>query len=39
MVANAKPYFDKKEQLQKIEAGLLANEHVIGDLEMKGGGT
>lgn len=39
VVANEKPYFDKKEQLQKIEAGLLTNEHVIGVFDMKGGGT
>lgn len=32
-------YFDRKEQLQKIEAGLLPGETVEGVFDMKGGGT
>lgn len=32
-------YFDRKEQLQKIEAGLLPGESVEGVFDMKGGGT
>ena len=34
-----KPYFDKKEQLQKIEAACLPGETVYGVFDMKGGGT
>lgn len=33
------PYFDKREQFQKIEATLLPDEHVLGVFDMKGGGT
>lgn len=33
------PYHDKREQLQKIEAALLAGEHILGVYDMKGGGT
>ena len=32
-------YFDRKEQLQKIESGLLPGEVVEGVFDMKGGGT
>lgn len=32
-------YFDKKEQLQKIESGLLQGEQVYAVFDMKGGGT
>jgi hypothetical protein len=32
-------YFDRKEQLQKIQAGLLPGESVEGVFDMKGGGT
>ena len=34
-----KPYADKKEQLQKIESGLLQNERVYAVFDMIGGGT
>lgn len=34
-----KPYFDRKEQLQKVEAALLPNERVFAVYDMKGGGT
>jgi hypothetical protein len=34
-----KPYADKKEQLEKIEAALLPGEEVLGVFDMKGGGT
>jgi Bacterial PH domain len=33
------PYYDKKEQLQKIEAALLPGEQALAVFEMKGGGT
>jgi hypothetical protein len=36
---DGKPYFDKKEQFQKIETGLLHGEQIIGVFDMKGGGT
>ena len=32
-------YYDRKEQLQKIESGLLPGEVVEGVFDMKGGGT
>ena len=32
-------YYDRKEQLQKIESGLLPDEVVEGVFDMKGGGT
>jgi hypothetical protein len=32
-------YFDRKEQLQKIESGLLPGEVIEGVFDMKGGGT
>ena len=32
-------YYDRKEQLQKIEAGLLPGEVIEGVFDMKGGGT
>src|SRR5215213_6637250 len=32
-------YFDKKEQLKKIESGLLRSEQVYAVFDMKGGGT
>ena len=35
----AEVIFDKREQLQKIEAGLLPGETVEGVFDMKGGGT
>jgi hypothetical protein len=35
----AGPYFDKKEQFDKIRAGLLAGERIDGVFDMKGGGT
>jgi hypothetical protein len=38
-VAPADVQFDKKEQLQKIEAGLLAGQTVEAVFDMKGGGT
>ena len=31
--------FDKRDQLQKLEAVLLEGEHVLACLDMKGGGT
>lgn len=34
-----KPYFDRKEQFQKVEAALLPNERVFAVYDMKGGGT
>ncbi|HEV2526928.1 MAG TPA: PH domain-containing protein [Thermomicrobiales bacterium] len=33
------PYFDKREQFQKIEAAMLPGEQVLGVFDMKGGGT
>ena len=33
------PYFDRREQFQKIEAALLPGEDVLGVFDMKGGGT
>lgn len=33
------PLFDKKEQLQKIESGLLRGEKLYAVFDMKGGGT
>jgi hypothetical protein len=36
---DAKPYFDKKEQLQKIESACLPGETIYGVFDMKGGGT
>jgi hypothetical protein len=33
------PYYDKKEQFQKIEAALLPSERVLAVFDMKGGGT
>lgn len=33
------PQFDKKEQLEKIQAGLLPGESVEAVFDMKGGGT
>lgn len=36
---DGKPYADKREQLQKIEAALLPGESVLGVFDMKGGGT
>jgi hypothetical protein len=33
------PYFDKKEQLDKIQSGLLPGEQVWAVFDMKGGGT
>lgn len=33
------PYYDKKEQFQKIEAALLPSEQVMAVFDMKGGGT
>lgn len=38
-VANEQVIFDKKEQLEKIEAGLLPGERVEAVFDMKGGGT
>jgi hypothetical protein len=38
-MANHEVQFDKKEQLQKIEAALLAGETVEAVFDMKGGGT
>lgn len=35
----AQPIFDKKEQLEKIQAGLLPGEQIEAVLDMKGGGT
>ena len=35
----AEPLYDKKEQLQKIEAGLLPGETIEAVFDMKGGGT
>lgn len=35
----AEPIYDKKEQLQKIESGLLPGETIDGVFDMKGGGT
>ena len=32
-------YYDRKEQLQKIESGLLPGEVIEGVFDMKGGGT
>lgn len=34
-----KPYYDKREQLQKIESGLIADERVIAVYDLKGGGS
>ena len=36
---SGEPVFDKKEQLQKIEAALLPGEQVWAVFDMKGGGT
>jgi hypothetical protein len=33
------PYYDKKEQLEKIRSDLLGGEDVIAVFDMKGGGT
>lgn len=33
------PIYDKKEQLQKIESGLLQGEKIYAVFDMKGGGT
>lgn len=38
-MAMAEVQYDKKEQLQKIESGLLPGEQVIAVFDMKGGGT
>jgi hypothetical protein len=38
-VSSEKPYFDKREQLQKIESNLLPGERVFAVFDMKGGGT
>lgn len=38
-MAQTEPYFDKREQFQKIEAALLNGEHALGVFDMKGGGT
>ncbi len=38
-MAQGDPYFDKREQFQKIEAALLPGERVLGVFDMKGGGT
>lgn len=39
MVVNGGPYFDKREQFEKIQAALLPGETVEGVYDMKGGGT
>lgn len=39
MTTTAEVLFDKKEQLQKIEAALLPGERVEAVFDMKGGGT
>lgn len=39
MTTTTEPVFDKKDQLQKIEAALIPGEHVIAVFDMKGGGT
>ena len=38
-MSSGTPYFDKREQLQKIEAALLPNEQILAVYDMKGGGT
>lgn len=38
-VVDSKPHFDKKEQFQKIESGLLPDEQSVAVFDMKGGGT
>ena len=38
-MAQGDPYFDKREQFQKIESALLPGERVLGVFDMKGGGT
>lgn len=38
-MTDQKPYYDKKEQFQKIEAGLIEGEQVIAVYDLKGGGT
>ena len=38
-MSNDKPYYDKKEQDEKIEHALLPNEQIWAVFDMKGGGT